>query len=127
MSAAERLRKLAALAGSDNDFEANEAARQACRIIREGKVVISDTPPARDPRSDHGAPRGWRADPWAAPRPPPPSARPVRPPPRGPFARRPSVYGVECAACSEEIPLGEAFACADGHVHGDCVPPAERP
>ncbi len=116
MSAAERLRKLAALAGSDNEHEANSAARQACRIIREGKVSIRDA----------GEDRAY----WYEPRPqrpPPARPRPPRPQPHGPFVRRPDVRADSCAACGEEVPAGEAFSCAEGYVHGDCVPARERP
>ncbi len=126
---ADRVRKLAALAGSDNEFEANQAAQQACRLIREGKVVL------RDPGDDHDAfgsdgadfmqaffTRAWQP----APPPPPPPPAPRRPRPRGPFTRNARGDGAECFACGEEIPLGEAFACTDGFVHGDCVPAGER-
>jgi hypothetical protein len=124
MSHADRLRKLAALAGSDNPHEAAEAARQACRIIREGKVTIRDAGSEPSPRDDPYA-RAWGRDPWAASYAPPPPPRRVTP--RGPFARRPSVAGADCVACGEEIPPGDAFACAGGYVHGDCVPASERP
>lgn len=117
MSAADRVRKLAALAGSDNEHEAISAARQACRIIREGKVVIADAGPDETWWPGSYAPR-------AAPVRP---KRPRRPPPRGPFARRQDVSAVACVVCNEEIPAGDAFACADGFVHGDCIPRQERP
>ena len=117
MSAADRVRKLAALAGSDNEHEANSAARQACRIIREGQVVIADA----------GADETYWPGPYASRAAPVRAKRPRRPPPRGPFARRPDVFAAVCVACDEAIPAGDAFACADGFVHGDCVPRQERP
>jgi hypothetical protein len=128
---ADRVRKLAALAGSDNEFEANQAAHQACRLIREGKVVISD--PGEGPDVERMATdawsrmQSWFADAWQPVRPPsPPPPAPSRPRPRGPFARSARGDGAQCFACGEEIPPGEAFACADGFVHGDCVPAGER-
>jgi hypothetical protein len=129
---ADRVRKLAALAGSDNEFEANQAAHQACRLIREGKVVLSDPGDDRSPEhfaSDAWAQvQSWFSSAWQPVRPPPssPQPPPKRPRPRGPFARSPRGDGASCFACGEEIPPGEAFACADGFVHGDCVPAGER-
>ncbi|MEI8258289.1 MAG: DUF2786 domain-containing protein [Deltaproteobacteria bacterium] len=123
MSAAEKVRKLAALAGSDNEHEANSAARQACRIIREGKVTLGDAgqevPYWYETRAQRPQP--------ARPRPPAAGPRPPRPEPRGPFARRPDVRADACVACGEEVPAGDAFSCADGYVHGDCVPARDRP
>jgi hypothetical protein len=116
MGAADRVRKLAALAGSDNEHEANSAARQACRIIREGNVTISE---ARREEAGWYDPRG--------PGPSPQRQRRARPIPRGPFARRHDVSAVACASCDEEIPAGDAFSCADGYVHGDCIPASQRP
>jgi hypothetical protein len=128
---ADRVRKLAALAGSDNEHEANQAAHQACRLIREGKVVISD--PGEGPDVERMATdawsrmQSWFADAWQPVRPPsPPAPAPSRPRPRGPFTRNARGEGAQCFACGEEIPQGESFACADGFVHGDCVPAGER-
>ena len=121
MSAAEKVRKLAALAASENEHEANAAARQACRLIREGKVSIAEAGRQRP----HGQERAWSPwDAWEAPSPPPARRRAA---PRGPFARRRDVRGASCAVCGEEIALDDAFACQDGYVHGDCIPAAERP
>ena len=124
MSSADRVRKLAALAGSENEHEANAAARQACRLIREGKVRIEDIreAPAERPRPQARPRAAW--SPWEEPpRPPPP---PRRPAPRGPFARSRSTEGQACAACGERIEVGDAFSCVGGFVHGDCVPKGER-
>ena len=121
MSVADKVRKLAALAASENEHEANAAARQACRLIREGKVRLDDLVPER-PRSQPRARAAWTY--WEEPpRPPPP---PRRPTPRGPFARSPSTEGQSCVACGERIERGDAFSCTGGFVHGDCVPKGER-
>jgi hypothetical protein len=125
MNMAEKVRKLAALAGSDNEHEANAAARQACRLIREGKVTIaeaaSDPAPRRRPEPSYWSP--W--EPAPAPAQPPP--RPRRSPPRGPFTRRRDLRGASCVVCGEELPPDEAFSCPDGYLHGDCIPREQRP
>jgi hypothetical protein len=123
MDMAERVRKLAALAGSENEHEAAAAARQACRLIREGKVIVSE--PGQAPRG-RPAPDPWPWSPWEPPAPsrPPPRPRVV---PRGPFTRRHDLQGASCLVCGEEIPPDEAFSCPDGGLHGDCIPRERRP
>ena len=120
MSVADKVQKLAALAGSANEHEANAAARQACRLIREGKVSLLDVDP-QGPSRSHQRRSPW--DSWQPAR----AAQSRRPPPRGPFARRRDVSGAVCRACGEQIELGDACSSADGFVHGDCVPRGERP
>ena len=117
MSAADKVLKLAALAASENEHEANAAARQACRLIRDGKVRVTEAERER-PRPNERRRPSWTGWEPAPPRPPPP--------PRGPFSRSRGTEGQSCAACGEPIELGDAFTCAGGFVHGDCVPAAER-
>jgi hypothetical protein len=120
MSMAEKVRKLAALAGSDNEHEANAAARQACRLIREGKVTIDESGRGKAPRNERAHVRhDWGH--WPPPKPPP------RPVPTGPFARRPDIHAVPCWVCREELQRGDAFSCSGGYVHGDCIPRDQRP
>jgi hypothetical protein len=131
LSVAEKVRKLAALAASENEHEANAAARQACRLIREGKVRLSEIEiePERAAGGSGARGRSQRAQPgwnpwdaWA------PVARPRRKPmPRGPFARKRCPLGQSCFVCSETIDPDDAFSCLDGFVHGDCVPKDQRP
>jgi len=120
MSVADKVQKLAALAGSANEHEANAAARQACRLIREGRVSLRDADQAGTLRP-HQRRSPWES--WQSA----PAAQRRRPPPKGPFARRREVSGAVCSACAEPIEPGDACSSADGFVHGDCVPRGERP
>jgi hypothetical protein len=124
MSVADKVRKLAALAGSANEHEASAAARQACRLIREGKVVIEDVASVQAPRRSSPRRQASAWDGWAEPPPAPVRKRRI---PRGPFVRRRDQAGTLCAACGEPIELGDAFSSADGFVHGDCIPRDQRP
>lgn len=105
----ERVRKLIALSGSPDDPEARTAALMACRLIRENGLHVGVAPGAR------------RID--AAP-----AARPTRVT-SGPYTRARDLRGhPRCRECDEPIEPGDAFLDANERpVHGDCVPPGERP
>lgn len=73
MKPLERVQKLIALAGSPNENESRNAAAEACRLIREHKLVVSEPGGASPPTS---FPWDWFG---FSPTPPPP---PASPPPK---------------------------------------------
>lgn len=109
-SIVDRVRKLIALAGSPNEHESRSAAAMACRLIREHGLHLEDRSP-QGHRHEHRA------------------AAPPRRRTRGPYTRTRSARGApRCRECAEVIGDDEAFHDADGApVHGDCIPPGERP
>lgn len=123
---AERVRRLVALAGSDNVHEARNAAMTACRLIREHGLEVREARAHAAP--SHGS-TGTRRHWWASEPEPPRRAHPeprVRRT-RGPYSR---VWhaSAACAECGDPVSEGEGVRGADGRVaHGDCVPAAERP
>lgn len=129
----ERIEKLIALSGSDNEHEARSAALLACKLIREGgyRIVSADHAEPVDPFPSWV----WREAPPPEPRRPPPDRRPRR---QVPSAIARARRSGKCAACGEDFEEGSDVAepteHADrflGSVHADCrtrwTVPVDRP
>jgi len=125
MSAIDRIHKLIALSGSENEHEARSAAFLACKLIREGAYRVVAAPV--DAWADHHAPAWtWGASPAPAERPrrPPPDTRPRRS--VSSEIGRAKRSGL-CAVCGEAFEQGSDVArptlAGDeklGPVHADC-------
>lgn len=126
MSSTDRIEKLIALSGSENEHEARSAAYLACKLIREGgfRVVAS----APEPRAAHFPPSAWTRSP--RPGGPPPPRRPA--PDTRPRRHVPCEIGRarrsgECSVCGEAFEAGSDVAfptlASDrnlGAAHADC-------
>ncbi len=78
MSRIDRIRKLIALAASENEHEARSAAYLACKMIRDDDVRLVE-PAAPDPWAERAREQAWRSRREPAARPPPPPPRDLRP------------------------------------------------
>lgn len=109
---AERAMKLVMLASSPNEHEARTAAFLACRMIREGKLLLLSP---EDPRL-----RARAAPPPPPPRPEPPPAQKAR----EPKARKLIELRFDgwCRACRVGIPAGQEawWASGEGVLCGRC-------
>ncbi len=125
MSTTERIEKLIALSGSENEHEARSAAYLACKLIREGGFRVVAAAPEAPPWLDDFVPPGWTA----APRPPPPRrpAPDVRPRRAVPCEIGRARRSGRCAVCDEIYEEGSDVALPTltsdrflGAAHADC-------
>lgn len=122
----DRIEKLIALSGSENEHEARSAAYLACKLIREGGYRLVAAAP--DPWADPFAGSAWTASPRPARRPSPRQPAPDTRPRRRVSCEigRAKRSGL-CAVCGEAFEHGSDVAfpllASDatlGAVHADC-------
>jgi hypothetical protein len=124
MRETDRIEKLIALSGSENEHEARSAAYLACKMIREGGFRVVASVPDPHPWTDDFVPPAWTTDRRPPPRRPPPDVRPRRLVPCEIGRARRSG---RCAVCDELYEEGSDVALPTltedrfiGAVHADC-------
>jgi hypothetical protein len=127
-SITDRIEKLIALSGSENEHEARSAAYLACKLIREAGLRVVEPAPPSDPWADHFARSAWTASTRAERHPPPRRPAPdVRPRRRVESAIGTAKRSGRCFVCNEPFEEGSDVAFPTltgdanlGAVHADC-------
>lgn len=86
MNVLERVARLVALAASSNEHEARNAAVEACRLIREHRLTISDG--AASAPHANPSPWDWFREVMQTPSPPPATQSPQKPKAKKPPAKK---------------------------------------